>query len=560
MGPVSAGVVINMQTIKKYKWVFLAIGAVLLIGLGAFLVRGRGGSAAAAGDQQETAAAFIGDLAESATASGQVSAARDAALSLAASGRVAQVPVSVGDTVNAGDLLVQLDTAELARALASAEYDLAIAQAQLADLLDAAAPEELAAAEAAVRSAQAQLDDRLAGPSAEEIAASEASVNAAQASVWSASGSYVASQDVSEADIAAAQKELTQALDDQKVAHDAWVDLAICKVNEDGTHTCVPKQENDKMDAAAEQVRIANAQVAIKQAQLDELLNPDANQVASSQAGVGSASAQYDAALARHNALLAGASDAEIASARADLASAQAALDKLLLGPEQTDITIYQTRVAQAETALAEAQNALDDAALTAPFAGIVTAVHVAPGEQATGVAAEMIAADSLEVILSVDEIDVGKLAVGQPAELTMETWPNVPLSSSVTAIAPNATSADSGVVSYDVHLAMPETDLPVLVGMTANADLLTEKRENVLLVPNAAIHPDRQNNTYSVTVVRSDAEGNKEMIPVVVEIGLKDGRFTQIVSGLVEGDEVLLGALAAAPVQSFGGPGGGRP
>jgi HlyD family secretion protein len=416
----------------------------------------------------------------------------------------------------------------------------------------------LVAAEAAVRSAQAQLDHLLQGPTSEEIAASEAGVKAAQANVWSASGSFSASQEVSEADIAAAQKELDAALDDQQVSHDAWVDLADCDENADGTHTCTPKVDSDKMDAASEQVRRANAQVAIRQAQLDELLNPDANQVASTQASLGSASAQHDAAVARHEALLAGASAPDLAEAQADLASAEATLDKLLSGPDETDITIHETRVAQAQTALQEALNALEDATVVAPFDGFVTAVHVARGEQASDLVVEMIATDGLEVILNVDEIDIGKLAVGQPATIAMETWPDAELSSEITAIAPRSNAGSNGVVSYDVHLNLPETDLPVLIGMTANADLLTANRENVLLVPNAAIHPDRVNGTYSVNVVHTDAGGNVETLPVVVAVGSRDGQYTQIVSGLVEGDEVLLGELSA-PVQSFGGPGGPR-
>ncbi len=545
-----------METIKKYKWIIAAGVVVLLLALGAYLFNGRQNQASTADPEAETAVAFIGDLAESATASGQVSAAREAALSLAAPGKVEEVAVSVGDTVNAGDLLVRLDTAALDRAVSSAEYDLAIAKAQLADLIADPSAEELAAAEAAVRSAQAQLDDHLQGPSAEAIAASEARVKAAQAGIWSASGSFSASQEVSEADIAAAQRDLNDALDNQRAAHDAWVDLADCDENADGTHTCTPKVENDKMDAASEEVRRANAQVAIRQAQLDELLNPDANQVAASQAGVGSASAQYDAAVARHEALLAGSSAADIAAAEADLANAQASLDKLLSGPDQSDITIYETRVAQAETALQEALNALEDAAVSAPFVGVITAVHVAPGEQASDLAVEMIATDGLEVILSVDEIDVGRLAAGQPATITMETWPTVELSSEITAIAPRSNAGSNGAVSYDVHLGLPPTDLPILVGMTANADLLTANRENVLLVPNAAIQPDRANGTYSVTVVRTDAEGSRETLPVIVTIGSRDGQYTQIVSGLVEGDEVLLGGLNA-PLQTFGGPGG---
>jgi HlyD family secretion protein len=548
----------KMETLKNRKWIVAAIIVAAIIGLGAFFVLGRDNPAASAQSESRTATAFIGDLAESATASGQVSAVQEAALSLAGSGKVSAVPAVIGDTVRQGAILVQLDTTDLERSVASAEYDLVIAEAQLADLIAGPTNEELAAAEAAVKSAQARLDNLQNGPTAEEIAASAARVEAAQANIWSASGSLTASQDVSEADIASAQKELNDALDNQQEKHDAWVDLAICEENADGTHTCTPKVDNDKMDAASEEVQRANALVAIKQAQLDELLNPDANDVASSQADMSSASAGYDAAVARHQALLAGASEADIAAAEADLANALASLDNLVNGADDTEITVYETRVAQAQTALQEALNALADATVTAPFNGIVTDVHVTPGEQASGLVVEMISLEGLEVILSVDEIDVGKLAVGQPAMITMETWPEVELNSEISAIAPQA-NAGSGVVSYDVHLELPESGLPILIGMTANADLLIENRENVLLVPNAAVHPDRTSGTYSVNLVRTYAQGDIQTIPVDVAIGAKDRQYTQIIDGLVEGDEVLMGELSAPTQTGRFGPGSGR-
>jgi HlyD family secretion protein len=397
------------------------------------------------------------------------------------------------------------------------------------------------------------------GPTEEEIAASEASVRAAQAGMWSASGSVQAVQTVSEADILAAQADLDEALENQQAAHDVWVNLAICKVNADGTHTCTPKVENERMEAATEEVQRANAQVAIAQAKLDELKNPDSNSVASSQAGWSLAAAQYDAAVARHEALLQGATEAEIAAAEAELASAQASLDELLSGPSSTDLKIYETRLAQAETSLQEAQYSLAEATLVAPFAGVVTAVHVSPGELTSGAAVELVDNSSLEVILGVDEIDVGQLAVGQPAIVTLETWPDNEIASEIAAIAPAASNSSSGIVSYDVHLSLADSDLPILVGMTANADLITDVGEDVLLVPNAAVTADRESGTYSVNVVRIVPDGGKSVSQVEVQIGLKDKEFTQIVSGLVEGDEVILGEFTAPTINFGGGPPGRR-
>ena len=159
---------------------------------------------------------------------------------------------------------------------------------------------------------------------------------------------------------------------------------------------------------------------------------------------------------------------------------------------------------------------------------------------------------DSLEVILNVDEIDIGGLAVGQTARITLETWPDEELSGTITAIAPSAATDNSGIVSFDVHLSLDETDLPVLVGMTANADLITANRNDVLLVPNAAITADRQTDTYTVNLVNRDVEDNMTTTPVTVTIGLRDNSYTEITSGLTAGDEVLIGQLNA-PLQSFG-------
>lgn len=542
--------------LKKYKWIWIAAAIVIIGGMAAvFFTRSSDTAASAEEEIGETAVAFLGDLAESATASGQVQAQQNAGLSLATSGIVEQVNVAVGEAVTQGDILIQLDRTALERAVLSAEQDVAIAKANVSNLLADPNSAELAAAEANVNSAQAKLDHLIEGPAAEEIAASEAGVKAAQANIWSASGNLQSVNTISDADVLAAEKELQEAKDSWQEIHNIWVILADCEVNDQGVHECTPKEGSARMESITEQVQSASAQVAIKQAQLDALLSPDSGNVASSQAGLSSASAQYDAAVARHESLLAGASDSEIAAAEADLASAQASLSKLVSGPSSSDQKIYETRLAQAETSLQEAQNALAEAALVAPFDGIITDVHVAVGENASGLAVELFDRNSLEVVLGVDEIDVGQLALGQPAVVTMETWPENDISSEIKAIAPSPSANDSGIVSYNVHLALEQTDLPILVGMTANADLITNVGENVLLVPNAAVAANREQGTYSVNLVRTEPDGSTAIVPVEVTIGLKDKDHTQIISGLQEGDVVILGTFEA-PVQTFGGGG----
>ena len=114
-----------------------------------------------------------------------------------------------------------------------------------------------------------------------------------------------------------------------------------------------------------------------------------------------------------------------------------------------------------------------------------------------------------------------------------------------------------NGIVSFAVHLGLGQTELPVLVGMTANANLVTANRDNVLLVPNSAIRLDRDTGVYSVNQVTGrDETGGVVVTAVNVTIGLSDNQYTQISSGLNEGDEVVLGVLTASD-NGFNGPPG---
>ena len=475
--------------------------------------------------ENEVVTAFIGDLTAEATASGAVLPRRQATLSVNTPALVEAVNVRVGDTVADGQALVQLDEGDLALNVIHAGQAVRLAEAGLAGLLAPPDEADVAAAEAAVASAQANLDDLLAGPSAEEIAISEAAVRASQASVASASADLSGTQDsIQESQIVAAQAELLAA-----------------QMNRDRI-----QEENEAGPNAANHQALldANQAVAAAQAQLDALLaGPE---VGSAQSTVAAANARLQGSQAELDQLLAGTAAAEVAGAEVQLAQAQAELAALIDDASAAEIAAAEAEVEQARLSLADAEAALDAATIRAPFAGVITAVAVSEGEVAGDDAVTVVDMDSLEVVLAVDEIDVGNLATGQPALITLETWPDVAIESEITAIAPGATTApDSALITYDVHLSLAQTDLPVRVGMTANANLITAQRENVLLVPNRAVNVDRQSGTYSVNLVVGD---NTQEVSVT--IGLRDGQYTQILDGLQAGDSLLI--TNSAPIQDL--------
>ncbi|MCB9419093.1 MAG: HlyD family efflux transporter periplasmic adaptor subunit [Ardenticatenaceae bacterium] len=538
---------------KKWLWISgtAVIVVILIIALPALF---RNNSAQADVGTGEIVTAFLGDLSASATASGQVEAQREAALALPSAGEVADVYVAVGDAVQTGDSLVKLDTADLERNVVSAQQSLAIQEANLATLTAPASDADIAAAEAAVASAQASLQDLLDGPSQDQITAARADVNAAQADVASASTQLADLQAAaSDEELLAAQLALDLAQQAATSAAEQHSTILVTEPNQ-----FIHQNRLDDMEFAARTAAVrANANLASAQEAYDTLVNGDPNSIAAAQASLALAVASRDAAQIQLDMLTMAATDAEIASAEASVASAAATLDQLQRGPSDYQVTQAEVAVEQAQIGLQQAEQSLADATLTAPFDGVVTAVHVNVGEMANGILVEMVDPGNLEVVLAVDEVDVGSITIGQPATITLETWPDETINGQVTAVAPQASNDASALVTYDVFLGLGETDLPILVGMTADAKLETADLSNVLLVPNAAVNVDRTNGQYSVNLVTVDGSGQQTYTETAVTVGLHDAQNTQIVSGLNEGDQLLVGEIA--PVVEFG-PGRGGP
>ena len=557
----------SKQTNKKRRnrIIIAVIVLIVIAGAGALVVRQgqqlqQESAEASAGD---IVTAFVGDLSAGATASGKVTSPRDAMLAPLLSGTVEEIYVEVGDTVQKGDPLIQLETTELERAVESARQSLIIQESNLAKLQEPASTADLLSAEAAVASAQATLNSMLDGPSAEDLAAAEANLRAANADIAAAAARLNdAAATATPEEIQAAQIELDLA------------QTAATQAAEQHSTTLVMEPEgylsqdiiNDLELSARTGALQANARLAAAQDTLNTLQNGDFSSIAAAQAGLTAATAQRDIAQLQLDMLNVGATAAQIAAAEANVAQAKATLDRLQRGATDSQIAMTEVAVEQARIGLQNAENNLAKATLTAPFDGMVTAVYVNEGEQASGLAIEMVDNDNLEVVLYIDEVDMANLAVGQPATITLETWPDEEISGEVTAVAPSAIEDNSALVTYEVYLSLGQTDLPILVGMTANADLITVQKEDVLLLPNAAINADRSNGTYSVNLVTGyDDNGIAITSEQPVTIGLRDRQFTQITSGLNEGDEVMVGNIL--PTFQFGPPedgegqrGGGGP
>jgi macrolide-specific efflux system membrane fusion protein len=196
---------------------------------------------------------------------------------------------------------------------------------------------------------------------------------------------------------------------------------------------------------------------------------------------------------------------------------------------------------------------------ILAPINGTLILRSVESGQTFTTSDAILVMSDRLTVKAQVDETDIARVKLRQPAQLVLDAYPDHPIPGAVDQIAFEAKTVNN-VTTYTVDVLPRETPDFMRSGMTATVTFQVASKEGVLLVPSDAIRTE-QGASY---VLLPSAEGRPERR--TVQTGLSDGPRTEIVSGLKEGEQVLQPQLAndakASAGRNFlmpGRPGGGR-
>jgi RND family efflux transporter MFP subunit len=231
----------------------------------------------------------------------------------------------------------------------------------------------------------------------------------------------------------------------------------------------------------------------------------------------------------------------EVYQAGVNLAAAEQRLEEMEAGGDSAEVKLRRLEVAAARQALEQAQKNLAEATITAPFDGTVGAVYIDEGDvippptMAPTVAIYLITPTSLELKAEVDEIDIPQVKVGQHANIEVDAFTDKLFDGTVTSISP-VPKMEAGLVVYEVtiSLAIP-ADAGVMVGMSTTADIVVAESDDTLLVPERAIGHDQNGNP----VVQVSVNGQIEERAVVV--GISDGLNTEILSGVSQGDMVVV-------------------
>jgi len=216
--------------------------------------------------------------------------------------------------------------------------------------------------------------------------------------------------------------------------------------------------------------------------------------------------------------------------ATAQVAAQRAQLEADALAPGQSEEKMLQQRLAAAKAALGRT-------ILRSEVSGTVLTRAVEPGDQVQPgrVLLEIASSGDTEILVPVDEKNLGVLKVGQTAQVVADAYPNQPFEAVLTFIAPGI---DSQRGTVDVRLrANPEPDF-LLEDMTVSVNILTASRDEALVVPNDALNRVTGDDAF---VWRARA-GKAEQ--VAVRLGLRGLVMREMLSGLERGDQVLTGTL----------------
>jgi len=265
----------------------------------------------------------------------------------------------------------------------------------------------------------------------------------------------------------------------------------------------------------------------------------------------------------------------DLAAAEATVSEKQASLDNLKAGTDPLDIRAQELTIQQRQNALADAYNMLADYSIKAPIDGVIADVTVKKGDTASaGTAAITLITKQSIAEISLNEVDVAKVKVGQKANLTFDAVNDLNITGEVIQIDTIGT-VSQGVVTYNVKIVFDTQDERIKPGMSVSTAIITDSKQDVLLVPNSAIKtvgsasyvemPDEEISSTANAANNNGVILKKSPRQQLVQIGLVNDSMTEIINGLKENEQVVTQTITGNTTQtqsqnsrSFGIPGFG--
>lgn len=539
--------------------------------------------------------------------SGQVSPSNSVDVKPKASGDVISVVVKNGDTVAAGQPIAYLDSTDAQNSLRDAQSSLQAAEISLQKLQEPADQLSVTQSKDAISKAQEQLQS-----SQTDLAKTyQDAYNDVVATYLDLPSIMTGIQDVdtgTEADHGSQwnidyYRNATEGWDTSALSYrdDAYNSYSAAKTAYDAGYadykvtsqtsstSTIESMVNETYNTTKSVSDAVNSANSFLQFYEDQVKAHGTNPVATADTGISDLSTYISKINSHLSALLADVNtiqsdEQSIADAQRTIKENQQSYDKLMAGSDPLDIQSAQLSVNQKQDALQQAQETVDDYVVRAPISGVVANLSIHKGDSVDSSAVATIITQQQMAELSLNEVDAAKVAVGQKATMTFDAVDGLTISGTVANVDPLG-AVSSGVVSYTVDIGMDTTDPRVKAGMTVNASIVTDVKQDTLIIPSSAVKTQNGSSyvlafaSLPAGVSTSTAESMgfadavaPEQVPIT--IGLTNDTESEVTSGLDEGQLIvsrtvttsastkstsssgsILSALGAAG--AGGGPGG---
>jgi len=229
----------------------------------------------------------------------------------------------------------------------------------------------------------------------------------------------------------------------------------------------------------------------------------------------------------------------ELALNKQNVARAQLSVNKAKLLQSEA-------QVQQARATLQRAQEDLRYATITSPIKGSVLSRNVEIGDAVSSILVlgstatlVMTLGDTSQVYVKgkVDESDIGKVYLGQPARIKVESFKDKTFNGKVTKIEPLGVEKDN-VTTFEVRVSIDNPGGELKAAMTANAEIILDEHHNVLQIPEGAVMYDKDKKA-SVEVPDPHGKDGKRKVPI--QVGISNGAKSEVLAGLKEGEQVVL-------------------
>lgn len=472
-----------------------------------------------------------GTLVASVSGSGQVSASNQFDVKPKVSGNVVSVGVKEGQKVSAGTLLIQLDSTDARKAVRDAESNLDAARLSLEKLKLSSTNIDKLVEDAFAEISNAFLDFPGVISTIQEVLASE-TLNPKSQSNSDFYKDFVGQKD--DANFQKVSLFVNSALSDYSTARSDYDDAFILYKNTDryASQTTIETLLANAITSAK------SISQALKSQQ--NLLDFLVDYASTNSKKLPALISTYKDALKTNIGLING-----------DLSNLTSINNSIQNSP--LDIRSQQISITQKENSLNDAKENLSNYDIHAPFDGIVAKLNVKQGDSASGGTAVVTMINLQKIAeISLNEVDVSKIKINQKTTLTFDAIPDLTITGKVVQIDTIGSIAQ-GVVTYSIKIAFDTEDSRVRPGMSVSAAIITDTKQDVLLVPNAAVKP--QGGAYYVEILDTAQVGSSSLGVATtqgivskiqprrqsVEIGLLNDSATEITGGLAEGDFVVV-------------------